>query len=414
MADWHDFSVCFPEGGFLPRIGVRDGRALEQALAGESLWDAGRRPISGAVVEATYAATGPGVLKTLNERHVPFLVDPQTLRFGSPTFQEVGRMSALAYAPRGALHPGTEVDEVVRMVRGAIDAQAEFGAAALFTPVLPLHDDSLEQRLELFTTIVRETVRYVGRAGGARRPVVAVIPSAHGLLNAPERLADVVGDVAVSAFYVQPLRLLPTRDSVEKLVAYLRLVEHLASFGLPIIAGRVGAFGLLLPGVGADFCEAGLGESEQFDLASLTRSRKPRDEATKSARGSRRVYFEALKTTFTGRDAEAMLGLQSVRARLACGLQCCRFRGFDELLSRSREHYMFTRSHEMAEVLGERTRELKLERIHRDVRTAQENARAIRRAFQADRQEWTPPEHLDRWLSVLARLTSVPAAAGRF
>ena len=413
MDNWHDFNTCFPGGGFLPRIGVRDGRALEQALAGESLWDAGRRPIAGAVVEATYALTGPGVLKTLNEREVPFLIDPQTLRFGSPTFQEVERMTKLAYAPAGALHPGIAVDEVMTMVRGAIDAQADMGAAALFTPVLPLHDDSLEQRLDLYTKIVQETVRYVGRAGGARRPVVAVVPPAHGLLNAPEHLIEMVGDVAVSAFYVQPLRLLPTRDSVEKLLAYLRLVERLASFGLPIIAGRVGAFGLLLPGVGADFCESGLGESEQFDLATLTRSRKPRDDKQKTARGSRRVYFEALKTTFTGRDAQAMLGLEGARAHLACGLQCCRFRGFDELLGRSREHYMFTRSHEMSEVLAENTRELKLERVHRDLRTAQENARVVRRAFQAKGRDWAAPEHLDRWLSVLARLTSVPATVGR-
>jgi hypothetical protein len=40
---------------FLPRVTQRDGRAIEQALAGPTLFDRGVK-LEGAVVEATYAA----------------------------------------------------------------------------------------------------------------------------------------------------------------------------------------------------------------------------------------------------------------------------------------------------------------------------------------------------------------------
>ena len=35
---WHDASNVFPEAAFLPRVGVHDGKRVEQILAGKDLW----------------------------------------------------------------------------------------------------------------------------------------------------------------------------------------------------------------------------------------------------------------------------------------------------------------------------------------------------------------------------------------
>ncbi len=59
---------------FLPRVSKYDGRAIEAAMAGQSLFD---QPLSlhGAVIEATVVASGPPLLGRLEEGHVARLID---------------------------------------------------------------------------------------------------------------------------------------------------------------------------------------------------------------------------------------------------------------------------------------------------------------------------------------------------
>ena len=83
---------------YFPRLGRYDGRAIEEALAGASLFEPGIQ-IEGAIVEATYAVTEPALVKRLREDDVPFLIDLQTLRFATPTYQEVEPLASLPYAP---------------------------------------------------------------------------------------------------------------------------------------------------------------------------------------------------------------------------------------------------------------------------------------------------------------------------
>lgn len=56
--------------GFLPRITVRDGRAIEEALAGQTLFQPGVE-LGGAVVEASFAHDDPPLLRRLSDRGVP-------------------------------------------------------------------------------------------------------------------------------------------------------------------------------------------------------------------------------------------------------------------------------------------------------------------------------------------------------
>ena len=68
---------------YLPRIGNYDSRAIEQALAGATLFEPGVR-LQAAVVEATYAAREPPLLKRLREEDVPYFLDLQALRSPLP------------------------------------------------------------------------------------------------------------------------------------------------------------------------------------------------------------------------------------------------------------------------------------------------------------------------------------------
>ena len=82
----------------MPRVTRRDGRAIEEALAGPTLFDSGVR-LDAAVVEATYAVEDSPLLKRLRESGVPQLVDPQTLRFTGERFLAVAQFKRVPYRP---------------------------------------------------------------------------------------------------------------------------------------------------------------------------------------------------------------------------------------------------------------------------------------------------------------------------
>ncbi|MGH2742676.1 MAG: hypothetical protein ACRDN8_09365 [Thermoleophilaceae bacterium] len=86
------------EVGYLPRVMRHDGRAIEEALAGPTLFDRGVR-LEAAVVEATYAVEDPPLVKRLREEGVPRLIEPQTLRFTGERYLTVAQFEQLPYRP---------------------------------------------------------------------------------------------------------------------------------------------------------------------------------------------------------------------------------------------------------------------------------------------------------------------------
>jgi len=85
------------EASYLPRVTRHAGRVLE-ALAPNTLFDQGLQ-LRGALVEATYAAEDPAILRRLHAGSVPLLVEPQTLRFTGEAFLATAAFQELPYVP---------------------------------------------------------------------------------------------------------------------------------------------------------------------------------------------------------------------------------------------------------------------------------------------------------------------------
>lgn len=390
---------------FLPRVTVNDARAIEAAMAGQDLWQSGVE-LRGAVVEASFARTDPPLLRRLAEGGVPYLIDPQTLRFATPTFTEVAQIRSLPYAPSHAVGPGLKDSELDTLIRGSLSFQQNAGAAAFVAPALPLPDDDADAWLELHWRLLRATSALNGRAGYERKPLLAFVAPGRRISMNPEGLLDGLADLPLAGVYVQPLRLNPTGDSVEKLVMYVRLLSQIRELGLPVIAGRVGSFGLLLQALGIGLFDSGLGDAERFDFASLVRPRTPDPSDKSAARGDRRIYLERLKTTLRGRHAIAILSDKNLRSNFVCNLGCCRYRGFEDLPDRRRQHYLWVRNTEVNEVTAQATRDFRLEHVSEQLVHARETASVVTRALEEGETGAPSFDHLDRWGGVLARLTS--------
>jgi hypothetical protein len=387
--------------GFIPRATIHDGRAIELALAPPNLFEDPPR-LSGAIVEATFAATDAPLLTRLRELSVPFLVDPQVPRFSRSTFFDVDRLTSLPYRPEQALVPGSPVaEDSLGLVRGALAFQAGAGAAAYIAPSVPLQDDRMSAWFDLNTRLLRLATQSNGR-DVERKSLVAFVAPGRKALASPADVLRPLADLPIDGIIVEPLNFDPVRDSLEKLVQYVRFLQEAHQLGLPTLASRVGAFGLVLAAMGVAF-SSGLGEAERSDFASLCRSRKSRPDAHHGG-GARRVYLEALKTTVPARVADELLREPTLRARFVCGLGCCRWAGLDDLPSRSRHHYLLTRLHE-ASLVAERTGdEMRLAFVEQQLVKARDIGVVVRKTF-ADRGSEVPKlEHLETWLALLARV----------
>jgi hypothetical protein len=402
------------EPTYLPRISQFDGRAVEDALPA-SLFDAGVR-LRAAVVEASYAAAQPPLLKRLREDQVPYLVEPQTLRFTTPRFLEINRIANLPYAPDRPI-TATEFDGEAAgaLAKGALEFQQACRSDHYLSAALPLPDIEFQRWLAHNDRLLDRSCAANGGADIDRRPLIAqVAPGRTALMN-PGFVVNRLLDYPVSGAYVQPLCLHPIRDGPEKLRLYIEFLLAIADHGIPVVAARVGAFGLVLQALGIHAFDSGLGQAETSNLAQLNRVPTERERELrregKAGGADRRVYMEQIKTTLTGSQARAILKQRGLRSKLACPHGCCRYRGFEDLPDRRRQHYLWTREAEVAAVRQHPTLGLRRDFVREQLRDAWETSRIVRRALLELGTEAPRFDHLNCWISLLAQEQSLPSYA---
>lgn len=388
---------------YLPRVGTHDGRAIEQAMMGATLLDAGAT-LSGAVVEATYAAREPELLRRLRATHVPFIVDPQSLRFAGDGYLTVQQARDLEFAPSEPVcvseFDGAAADN---LARATLRFEQRVGAGAYFAPGLPIADADQDGWVVANRRVIEAACAANGTGELERRPLIVQIAPGRRATAQPEAILDWLPDLPIDAVYLQPLNLHPVKDSAEKLAVYLEFVRAMSSVGLPLIAGRVGAFGLVLQALGAVAFDSGLGDAESFALAPQLRPRKPRSTEQKSSGGrDRRVYIAGLKTTLQSKHAAPLLEDRALRARFLCNLGCCQYRGFEDLPARRRQHYLWTRNEEVGQ-LGALPESMRVGHVHDSLMAAREHGRVVRRVLREQGIEAPGFDHIDRWIGLLSR-----------
>lgn len=373
-----------PDPAFWPRVSTYEARVIEQTLAPPSLFSSGLH-LLGATVESTFAVGAPPLLDRLSEAGTPYILDPCSLRFRTDAFLDVGSVQKLPYAPGSPISPDSTTDG---LVKETLAFQATTKAAAYTAPCLPWLGRT-DGWLELNARILQQAAATIG-VDVDRRPLVALVAPDWDSLREPRASLERLADVPIEAIYAQPTRLLPTHDSVEKLVTYVRFLLEASALGIPVIAGRVGAFGLVLQVLGIPVFDSGLGEAESFDLASLTRRKTERPGKGGGGR-RRRIYLEPLKSTVTADDLDAILAEPELRSRFICQLECCRWSGWEGLADRRRPHYLHARSHEVAEIASQPNQAMRVNHVHTQLQraTTRRSCPACSGNAASDRPAWT-------------------------
>jgi len=400
----------FQQLAFLLHVTQYEGRSVERLISPR---DPGVDvpTLGGAVIEASYVQTDPPLLAHLAEARIPWMVDPQSVRFASPGFRTVARVRGLPYAPAAPLDPSRFSGAVEEMVRGALEFQAAAEPSMYLVPALPLTRAS-NAIFSTFARIHTLAADFVNSNAVPFRPIVAAAYPSSDVLRGRFSLFERL-DRTFAGAYVLPLQLNPKRDSVERLVAYARFLEHVQASGLRVVAGRSGVFGLVLAAFGIENFDSGLGERESFNLAQLARVRQS-DPIGKRDRGrQKRVYFPQLRSTLSWDDADVLLETPALRAQLRCDFAACRFGGYRYALEHPREHFFHSRGAELDALRRRRSTELRVQLVMEWLRTAIDNGRLVNRV----REELGLPllnfEHLETWRAVLTRVATVVAVRER-
>ncbi len=406
-------SDLFPAPAYLPRVGRHDGRAIEEALAGATLFDPGVR-LDAAVIEATYATEDTPLLKRLRESGIPQLIDPQTLRFIGERYLTVSQFERLPYRPSAPITAETfTAAQAQTLAHGVMSFQQQAGASFYLAAGLPYADDGFAHWVAHNDALISASCAANGGSEHDRLPIFALVaPGRHALAH-PEAIMNRLADYPIDGVYVHPLRLNPVKDSVEKLIQYTKLLLGLREMGLHVIAARCGAFGLVLGALGVSAFDSGLCQAEACDVAAQNRAPTEREMNKQSATAGpgRRIYLEALKTTVKAADAEAILANRTLRHRFACTLGCCRNVGFESLPDRRRQHYLWVRDHEIGELRARPTKSMRIEFVFEQLREAHENAQLIRRILLGEGTSTPDFKHIERWMAVIARERNISAAA---
>ncbi len=408
-----DATDLFPHSTYLPRVTRRDGRALEEALAAPTLFDAGLE-LDGAVLEATYAIEEPPLLKRLREAKVPQLVDPQTLRLTGERFMSVSQFEQLPYRPDAPITADSFTPSAADVLaRDVMLCEQVIGASWYLAAGLPYYDKDLQSWIRHNDRLLEASCAANGATDLDRKPLIAQVAPGRKALAHPQLIVNRLLDYPIDGVYVHPLRLDPVRDSVEKLAQYIDFLMMLRAEQLTVISARVGAFGLVLGALGIDAFDSGLGQAETCDLASLNRPPTEHELASGKARGGgqRRIYLEQLKTTLLQKQAEAILTNTTLRSRVACTLPCCEHRDIESLAERARPHYLRTRLHETTTLAEAPSDAMRRNLVHSQLHDARETAKLVRRALRASGAEPPAFDHIERWMTLLAREHQASAAA---
>lgn len=394
---------------YLPRLTENDSQPLERALAGPTLFDDGVQ-LDGVVVEAAYAVREPEALDHLRDQRVPVLIDPQSLRLSTPSYLVNSRLGQLPYRPETPLTPASSGNDREHFVADALRFQQKSGATAYLVPSVPLRDEP--GWVELHHDLTARAAAANGREVDGRE-LVAMLAPGPAALKHPRELLSPLLDLPIAAVYVQPLTLDPCRDSVDKLARVWSFCHEVEEAGLPVVAGRVGAFGLVLQALGVTAFGSGIGVAESYSWADQVRPLKAREDKKSGGGAGKRVYLSQLLTTLPEGVVDGLLRLEGVRGRLVCNLACCRLAGHPGLTDRRGEHYLFSRVHEVEQLRKQPTSSLRLHDIHQKLLAARDLASVARRSLRdlGDPSAPTPAfAHLETWLSLLARAEQLKAA----
>lgn len=300
------------------------------------------------------------LLRHIRERNINYFIDPATMRLAYDTFADVKGLVALPYAPQG--YNRLELDGLADLtmkrdyVKLVVDEQMKYDPSYIVAPfhvsnnsnLVSLKNSNIETWFTLDMKLLKETQDYLVNGGINKRLVGGFCIKSDILTSQSEKeyFLNVLSGLPCDMYWVYVDCIDNNTSSATIYHYFSALLELQRSTNKPVVAGRVGAIGLVLLAFGLYGFEAGSARFESFY-----------EDLYKDDTDSFNMYVmyyipELMKNVAIERKNPAkLLSLLKANAGvdLACKCPYCKDKKPEEFLvePNTRKHFLYRRQEEI-------------------------------------------------------------------
>lgn len=352
------------------------------------------------------------LLKNIIASGSNFMIDPATMRLAYDTFSEVKGLVSLPYAPQGLNR--LELDDLKSLtskqeyVKKVVDAQRQYNPTYIVSPFHVSNNSNLvkikatddENWFSLDTKLLYETKDYLNQFDRTLPLVGGFCIKTDILTSKTEReyFLNVISSLPCDVYWIY-VDCIDNNSNPSQLYHYANALLTLQkSTNKPVIAGRIGNFGLVLLAFGLFGFESGASRFETFY-----------EDLYKNASDSYNMYLnyyfpELMRNVPIERKnpAKIIRLLSSATGRdISCNCPYCSGKRPEELVNEllSKKHFLYRRQEEIKKLRSFDTISERVDYIETCVQNAICYHQALKPIFKADDYN-----HFKTWLTVIQEL----------
>lgn len=359
-----------------------------------------------------HQAQQKNLLKNIMESKSNFMLDPATMRLAYDTFSEVKGLISLPYAPQGLNR--LELDDLKNLsakqeyVKKVVDAQLQYNPTYIVAPFHVSNNSNLvrikstddENWFSLDVKLLYETRDYL-KSIDCSLPLVAGFCIKTDIITTKterEYFLNVVSALPCDMFWIY-VDCIDNNSNLAQLYHYANTLLLLQkSANRPVIAGRIGTFGLILLAFGLYGFESGASRFESFY-----------EDLYKNATDSYNLYLnyyfpELMRNVPVERKNPAKiirLLSSNTGKNISCNCPYCQNKAPEELVNEqlSKKHFLYRRQEEIDKLRSFNKIDDRVNYIEICVQNALDYHQALKPIFKTDDYS-----HFRIWQNVIKEL----------
>lgn len=352
------------------------------------------------------------LLKNIMDSGANFMIDPATMRLAYDTFSEVKGLVALPYAPQGLNR--LELDDLKTLsakqdyVKKVVDAQIQYNPTYIVSPFHVSNNSNLvrikatddENWFTLDVKLLYEAKDYL-RSINCNSPLVGGLCIKTDILTTKserEYFLNVVSALPCDIYWIY-VDCIDNNSNPAQLYQYANTLLTLQkSTNKPVIAGRIGSFGLVLLAFGLFGFESGASRFESFY-----------EDLYKNASDSYNMYLnyyfpELMRNVPIERKNPAKiirLLSSTIGKDISCSCPYCSGKRPEELVNEplSKKHFLYRRQEEISKLRSFNTISERVAYIETCIQNAIIYHQALKPIFKSDDYS-----HFRTWQTVIEEL----------
>lgn len=352
------------------------------------------------------------LLKNIMESNSNYLIDPATMRLAYDTFSEVKGLASLPYAPQGLNR--LELDDLKTLlakqeyVKKVIDAQLQYNPTYIVSPFHVSNNSNLvrikatddENWFSLDIKLLYEAKDYLKRIN-CKLPLIGGFCIKTDILTTKterEYFLNVVSGLPCDIYWIY-VDCIDNNSNPAQLYHYANTLLTLQkSANKPVIAGRIGAFGLVLLAFGLFAFESGASRFESFY-----------EDLYKNASDNYNLYLnyyfpDLMRNVPIERKNPAKiirLLSSSTGQNISCNCPYCIGKRPEELVNEqlSKKHFLYKRQEEIDVLRSFKSLSDRIDYIEMRIQNAINYHQALKPIFKADEYS-----HFKTWQTVIQEL----------